>query len=265
VIAPTDPAWGQFDIASALENFYDHLAEQAESRPGLHVSDVTGDRGYKCDRFLHFAMVEAETSPAKDRRFIQKRLLLGDAAHRMVYEYIVDALKLAYTSIINITSIEIEEEFVHEATGVIGTPDIVIEGTFVDNGKSFCLVVDVKSLTSWAYENQCTLKAGFRAKPADRRQMLFYVTAKNADMGLFLNIIITRGENEKGQTKYPHNQKYVVPNGSIVDVTIARINAINQLRALDEWGDAVQGSHCNGCKFAEICAATNATLAARGL
>lgn len=253
---------GHYPVAmQGLSDFYERLTEELahprERSPGLHLSDVTGDYGWECDRYLFFVELQEPKSVIYAADMIRV-FEVGKGMHLQLFQRVVPALQMYYGERLEITRFGIEEPVPDDGTGISGTTDIQLEFLIyqpeeIGNRETAVpqkVVVDVKS-TSVNESKKRRKKSNMpsaqevNAEPKYQRQVACYSTRTDADYAMVLY----------WEKQFPHEffQATRPRQGDRVYDTI--LKRVARVREHIERGTLPNPnrSACAGCPYFSLC------------
>jgi len=224
-------------------------------RPGLHVSDVIGRRGWKCDRYVQLVMMRSGTNTVEGLKFRMKAMTYGQALHQWVYNHIREALAWAYESRGYTIESIIEKELVQEeSTGVVGTPDLVLKYQHVDfPEETFTAVYDIKSMSQSKWKRNQG-KTGFRVEKEYIRQLGMYAEMLHADEAAFVYVVINDepGKNRPDNHKLFQDQQKITHR--VLPTVTERIYRLESIQAEGEYAaKTTTPSLCTDCPMKISC------------
>jgi hypothetical protein len=228
-------------LAAAIEAELQRRREQPDPRQGLHVSDVVSGLGLNCLRYVQLALMHADENPVPTNPLTQRRLLMGQAFHNVIYPLITPALetRIQQSGASIKTQVDIEKPVISEL-GLHGTPDIVIR--FIEDEEVIeTWVVDIKTK-----EPQAFLKAsrpdGQRHIPAEvARQIQIYASLVGADLAVVLWL-------ESGPP-YEMEQSSIIPQHTALQNTHLRMSVAKKHI---EGGSFAPPNFCKSCKWCKF-------------
>jgi len=244
--------YGPLNIASAIEDHFAYLAAlPPQAREGLHVSDITGPRGWSCPRYVQLVMSQAGHNAVASYNHQLKRLKYGDGLHHMTYRHVEDALvRWGAMAGYQIDAVIIEESIQDDETGMVGTPDIVAHYTLPD-GSQRIQVIDIKSIDPGEWLRKQT-KKGLSPATAYKRQVLTYsdLLGEQHGVGIEASFLFIRTDKP-----YLYSQVFIQPTGRILPMIREHLANLEALLAQGVYAETTKAkSHCAECPMSEACA-----------
>lgn len=260
------------EVVAGLQRFYRMLEEDLHQYTprswGLHVSDMSREPGWGCDRYLWFGLLgEEKTNMETDD--LLRTSEVGHAMHFQLFHRIGPALLWHYRGRLEILAYYIEAEVAGDVvqsepplppppTGaemvaipglISGHIDLVIDGIL--DGRPFRVVIDVKSTSSRKTVQRqkrgarSTSRRVLDVEPHYYRQVSGYVTLSAADYGILLF----------WDKQHPHNftQQSVSHRPAIASRILNRgVLLEDALETMDVLPPATR-TFCEACPFAAPC------------
>lgn len=247
---------------TGLKKFYQDLSEELETprdrSPGLHLSDVTGEIGWECDRYLFFVDLQ-EPQPPKFRDDLIRTFEVGKGMHLQLFTRIVPAIEMKYGPRVKVLDFKVEEPAPDDGSGITGTMDVWIELLVYDadaigdesRAQRVKVVIDVKSTSvnesSKRKRGQTPKQSTEREVTGDPkylRQVSTYVTRSDSDYAILLF----------WEKQFPHrfSQTTRARNDRVYQRVLKRVGAVRQHIA-DMTLPAPNRRVCSGCPYRDRC------------
>lgn len=232
------------DIASALSEEYRHRAENPERRSyGIHVSDVSLEPGWNCDRTMFFDLTGEDRLSPTSWPDMQRRFSVGHGCHESIYRDLKQALERRYPDYE--IDIEFEKPVSSEDGLITGSVDIYIT-IQREEGGPFRIVGDIKTTSKNEHEKR--VRRGGRIQPDDKhiRQVQLYAEMGEADVCLVVYAVLG--------WPWDFAQSVIGLNPRIFRRVLERKNRV--VADLDEGRitPPLAGKWCVSCKYRDACA-----------
>lgn len=245
-----------------LHDFYRRLSHELsvpeDRSPGLHLSDVTGEVGWECDRYLFFVALQ-EPQPPRFRDDMVRTFEVGKGMHLQLFPRIVPAIEMKYGPQVKVVGYHIETPATPDDTPVTGTIDVLVDLLVYDpeaigdesRAQKVRVVIDIKSTSvnesSKRGRNQTPKMSTEREVTGDPkylRQVSCYTTRVDADYAILLF----------WEKQFPHNfsQATRTRNDRVYGRIKKRVASV--LQHIENMTLPVPNRRvCSGCPYKEIC------------